>query len=94
MKMGMCTCVAWEMACTPIAQAWRKVWLRHWSPKMSIEERQVHHGERGNKVTPSHKRKPITNSGPGMAKPRQALGIALSQPLLVPEGCARAVKRA
>ena len=29
MKMGMCTCVAWEMACPPIAQAWRKVWLRH-----------------------------------------------------------------
>jgi len=31
-------------------------------------------------------------SGLGMATPRQALGIALSQPLLVPVGCARAVK--
>ena len=44
----------------------------------------MHNGERGNKVTPSYKRKRLTNySGPGMAKSRQALGIALSQPLLV-----------
>ena len=41
---------------------------------------------------PSHRHNPTTNSGMGMAKPRQALGIALSQPFLVPEGCARAVK--
>ena len=33
-----------------------------------------------------------TNSGLGMAKLGHALGIALSQPLLVPEGFARAVK--
>ena len=36
MKMGMCTCVAWEMACPPIAQAWRKVWLRH-CPRRFVE---------------------------------------------------------
>ena len=48
-------------------------------------EASIHNGERGNKVTPSHRHNPTTNSGPGMAKPRQALGIALSQPLLVPE---------
>ena len=57
-------------------------------------ERQVHKGESGNKETPNHIRNPITNSGPGIAKPRLTRGIALSQPLLVPEGCDKAVKRA
>ena len=58
---------------------------KRWSPKQSIEERHVHKGEEGNRETPSHRRKPTTNSGPGIAKPREGWGIALSQPLLVPE---------
>jgi len=52
----------------------------------------VHSGERRKQGIPSHRHNPTTNSGMGMAKPRQALGIALSQPFLVPDGCARAVK--
>ena len=58
-------------------------------------ERHVHKGESGNKETPNHIRNPITNSGPGIAKPRLIMtrGIALSQPLLVPEGCDKAVKQ-
>jgi len=47
-------------------------------------ERHVHRGDSGNNETPNHMRKPIINSGPGIAKPRQACGIALSQLLLVP----------
>ena len=57
-------------------------------------ERQVHKGETGNKETPSQRQSPITNSGPGMDKPRQAQGITFSQPLAVLEGCARAFKQA
>ena len=54
----------------------------------------MHSGERGNKVTPSHRVNPTKYSGLGMTKPRYAKGIALSLPLIVlPEGCARAVKR-
>ena len=36
----------------------------------------------GKGETPSQ---PTMNSGPGIAKPREVEGIALSQPLLVPE---------
>jgi len=46
-----------------------------------IVERQVHKGETGNKEV---------QYGPGMDKLRQARRIALSQPLAIPEGCARA----
>ena len=67
-----------------------------WLPKQSIEETHVHKGEEGNRETPSHRCKPTTNSGPGIAKfkPKEGLGIALSQPLLLPGGWARAFKRA
>ena len=55
---------------------------KRWSPKQSMEERHVHNEEMGNRETPSHRRKPTINSGPGI---REVEGIALSQPLLVPE---------
>jgi len=61
--------------------------------KVINDGRQVHRGDSGNNETPNHK-KPMINSGPGIARLRQACGIALSQLLLVPEGCDRAIRRA
>ena len=58
---------------------------KRWSPKQSMEERHVHNEEMRNRETPSHRRKPTINFGAGIAKPREVEGIALSQPLLVPE---------
>jgi len=46
---------------------------KRWSPKQSIEERHVHKGEEGNKETPSHRRKPTTNSGPDQEEVGESL---------------------
>ena len=61
---------------------------------LSIMERQAHRGYSGNNETPNHMHKPTINSGLGIARPRQARGIALSQLLLVLEECDRAIRRA
>ena len=65
-----------------------------WSPKLSIVVRQVHIGESGTKEIPNLMCNPITNYGPGIAEPKLTQVTAFSQPLLVPDGCERAVKRA
>ena len=86
----------------PTKASWQQIligpWehpLKHpkrWSLKQSIEDRHVHKGEEGNRVTPSYRHKLTTNFGPGIAKPREGWGITLSQTLPVPEEWPRAFK--
>jgi len=65
---------------------------RRWSPKQSIGGRHTKSEEIWKRGTPSHKRRPTTNSGPWIARLKEDWGMALSQPL-VPDGWESAMRR-
>jgi len=57
-------------------------------------DRHMQSGDDGKRAIPNHKRRATTNSRPGMERPREICGTALSHSLLVPEEWDKAVRRA
>jgi len=67
---------------------------RRWSPQWSMVDIHTQSGDDGKRAIPNHKCRATTNSGPGMERPREICGTALSHPLLVPEEWDKGVRRA